>query len=220
MKTVVTWEETMWSSWEEYRKDRDSNYVRFINRPKSEVCSGNCYDEDQNGNIVRSFDEIVEYLKNSNDRSKKIIRIYGETIPNLIEVKLTKNSSTEVNWSISGDDYAELKYEIIYSGTRDTGIVKGSKGTIKLSSTINYAYAHAIVRIIEVKVKSEYNGLYDTKYKAESITVDKLFGGGTGTSSNPYIISNSEQFKNLYNFMEYSGTYNLYEYKIEFPKYH
>lgn len=168
----------------------------------------------ENGNIVRSFDEIVEYLKNSNDRSKKIIRIYGETIPNLIEVKLTKNSSTEVNWSISGGDYAELKYEIIYSGTRDTGTVKGSKGTIKLSSTMNYAYAHAIVRIIEVKVKSEYNGLYVTKYKAESIQVDKLFGGGTGTSSNPYIISNSDQFKNLYNFMEYSGTYNLYEYKI------
>ena len=51
--TTVTWEETMWSSWEEYRKDRDSNYVAFINRPRSLVCSGNCYEEDQNGNIVR-----------------------------------------------------------------------------------------------------------------------------------------------------------------------
>ncbi len=51
--TKITFEETMWNSWEEFRNDLENNYIALVNRPKSEMCSGNCFEEDNNGNMVK-----------------------------------------------------------------------------------------------------------------------------------------------------------------------
>lgn len=49
----ITWEETVWTNRKEFQDDLDNNYLDLINRPKSLICSGNCYEEDKNGNIVK-----------------------------------------------------------------------------------------------------------------------------------------------------------------------
>ena len=49
----VSWEETIWENWQDFKNDLNNNYVDFVNRPKSSVCSGNCFEEDSNGNIIK-----------------------------------------------------------------------------------------------------------------------------------------------------------------------